>query len=36
MCDIWSVGIIMFTMLMKRVPFDGDRDSEVIDRVVNT
>ena len=33
-CDIWSAGIIMFTMIMKRVPFDGDRDQEVIERVI--
>ena len=36
MCDIWSAGIIMFTMLMRRVPFDGALDSEVIEKVVNT
>lgn len=33
-CDIWSAGVIMFIMLMKRVPYDGDGDQEVIERVV--
>ena len=36
MCDIWSCGIIMVTMLMRRVPFDGDRDCDVIEKVCNT
>jgi calcium-dependent protein kinase len=33
-CDIWSIGVIFFTMIMKRTPFDGKNDQEIIDNIL--
>ena len=32
-CDVWSTGIILFTLLMNRVPYDGLKDQEIIDKI---
>jgi len=29
-CDIWSIGVILFILLIGRPPFDGDRDEDII------
>ena len=33
-CDIWSIGAIMHTMLMRRVPFDGKQDQDIINAIL--
>lgn len=33
-CDEWSVGIIFFMMMMRRAPFDGRTDQEIVNNVL--
>lgn len=33
-CDEWSIGVILFTMLMRRQPFDGKTDQDVINNIL--
>ena len=32
-CDLWSVGVLMFTMLSGKPPFDGNTDTEIMENV---
>lgn len=32
-CDIWSLGVILFTMLSGMVPFNGSSVSEIFDKI---
>jgi calcium-dependent protein kinase len=30
MCDMWSLGVIMFMLLTGKPPFDGKHDGDII------
>lgn len=32
-CDMWSVGVIMYQLLCVRLPFDGDSNKEIIEKI---
>lgn len=34
-CDVWSLGVILYTILLKQMPFDGNMDAEVIKAIKN-
>lgn len=33
--DVWSCGIILYTMLMGKIPFDGFSEKEIFKNVLN-
>jgi calcium-dependent protein kinase len=33
MCDIWSLGVMMYIILCGHPPFNGSNDHEILDRV---
>lgn len=33
MCDMWSIGVIVYILLSGEPPFYGNADKEIIDRV---
>lgn len=35
-CDIWSIGILAFTLLTRTLPFDGETDDEVYEKIFDT
>jgi serine/threonine protein kinase len=35
-CDMWSIGIMMFYMLTRRYPFEGDNDNETLRIIKST
>jgi len=34
-CDIWSIGCIMFMILAGAIPFPGDTDDDIKDRILS-
>lgn len=32
--DVWSTGVIFFAMMLKRVPFDGKTDQEILNNIL--
>jgi serine/threonine protein kinase len=35
-CDMWSIGIMMFYMLTRKYPFEGDNDNETLRIIKST
>ena len=34
-CDIWSTGVILYTLLVQEIPFDGDSTTDIILNVLS-
>ena len=32
-CDLWSLGILIYTLFFKEFPFDGDNDNDLIEKI---
>jgi calcium-dependent protein kinase len=33
-CDIWSIGVILYTILAGRPPFEGANELEIVSKVI--
>jgi calcium-dependent protein kinase len=33
--DVWSCGVIFYTLLLRQVPFDGKSDQEILNNIIN-
>ena len=33
-CDVWSAGIVMYTLLTDKMPFDGKNDQDIVNLVL--
>jgi len=34
-CDVWSLGVVTYILLSSHIPFDGDGESEIFERILN-